>query len=37
LYRTRIGDYRVVYEVRRREIQVIVIKIGHRKEFYSSL
>lgn len=37
LYRTRIGDYRIVYEVRKKEIQVIVIKIGHRKEVYRSL
>lgn len=34
LYRTRIGDYRIVYEVQKREVQVIVIKIGHRKEVY---
>ncbi len=37
LYRTRVGDYRIVYEVRKKEIQVIVIKIGHRKEVYRRL
>jgi mRNA interferase RelE/StbE len=34
LYRARIGDYRIVYAVEKRQIQVIVIKIGHRKEVY---
>ena len=37
LYRTRIGDYRMVYEIRKKEIQVVVIKIGHRKEVYRAL
>ena len=33
-YRIRVGDYRVLYEVRDREILVLVIKIGHRREVY---
>jgi len=33
-YRIRIGDYRVLYEVRDRDILVLVIKIGHRREVY---
>ncbi len=37
LYRIRIGDYRVVYEVRRDRLVVIVIKIGHRGEVYRNL
>lgn len=37
LYRIRIGDYRVVYEVRKEVLLVIVIKIGHRKEVYRNL
>lgn len=37
LYRTRIGDYRILYEVRKKEIIVVVIKIGHRKEVYKNL
>ena len=34
LYRIRVGDYRVVYEVRADILTVIVIKIGHRREVY---
>ncbi len=33
-YRVRVGDYRVLYEVRDREIVVLVIRIGHRREVY---
>jgi len=34
LYRIRVGDYRVVYEIRRKRLIVVVIKIGHRREVY---
>ncbi len=34
LWRIRIGDYRVVYTVERRELLVLVLKIGHRREVY---
>lgn len=34
LYRIRIGDYRVVYEVKNEVLKIVVIKIGHRKEIY---
>lgn len=37
LYRIRIGDYRVVYEVKRDMLLVIIIKIGHRKDIYRHL
>ena len=33
-FRIRVGDYRVLYEVRDRDILVLVIKIGHRREVY---
>ena len=33
-YRLRVGDYRVLYEVRDRDVLVLVIKIGHRREVY---
>lgn len=32
--RIRVGDYRIVYEVRDRELVVLVIQIGHRSEVY---
>lgn len=31
LYRIRVGDYRVVYEVRNRELIVLIVKVAHRK------
>lgn len=30
----RVGDYRVIYEVHDRILQVIVINVGHRREIY---
>jgi mRNA interferase RelE/StbE len=33
-YRIRQGNYRVVYEIRDKEIEVVVVKIGHRREEY---
>lgn len=37
LLRIRVGDYRVVYEVRDRVRVVLVIRIGHRSEVYRGL
>jgi mRNA interferase RelE/StbE len=34
LYRYRVGDFRIIYRIRRRELVVIVIAIGHRREVY---
>jgi mRNA interferase RelE/StbE len=34
LWRIRIGDYRVVYTVERKELLVLVLKVGHRREVY---
>jgi mRNA interferase RelE/StbE len=34
LYRYRIGDYRVIYQVIRDEIIIDVVRIGHRKDVY---
>jgi mRNA interferase RelE/StbE len=36
LYRIRVGNYRVVYEIDNEQIVVTVIKVGHRKEIYRS-
>lgn len=30
----RVGDYRVVYEIRDEEIAVLVVMLGHRREIY---
>jgi mRNA interferase RelE/StbE len=37
LYRIRLGDYRVVYEIRSEKLVILVIKIGHRKDVYRNL
>ncbi len=33
-YRIRMGDYRVIYQVAGKQLVVIIVKIGHRKEIY---
>ena len=30
----RVGDYRVIYKIQKKEVIVYVIKIGHRKDVY---
>lgn len=37
LYRVRSGDYRIVYGVERKVLQVLVVKVGHRREIYRDL
>lgn len=32
--RVRVGDYRVVYEVRDSELIILVLGVGHRREVY---
>ena len=34
LYRFRVGDYRVIYQIRDKVLLVLVVKIGHRKDVY---
>ena len=34
VYRVRVGDYRIVYEVFDRLLVVQVVRIGHRREVY---
>lgn len=31
-FRSRIGDYRIVFEIRNQELIIIIIDIGHRRE-----
>ncbi len=33
-WRIRVGDYRVIYEIHDREVQILVITVGHRREIY---
>ncbi len=34
LYKFRVGDYRVVYEILARENAIVIHQIGHRREIY---
>ena len=37
LYRLRLGDYRLIYQVESRLVKVVIIKIGHRRDVYRLL
>ena len=34
LYRIRVGDYRIVYQINETELVVLILSIGHRREVY---
>jgi len=34
VYRIRLGDYRIIYELLQKRLVVLVIKVGHRREIY---
>lgn len=34
LWRIRVGDYRVVYEIHQRRLTVLIVRLGHRKDIY---
>ncbi len=34
VYRVRVGDWRIVYQVRDRVLIVLVVKVAHRREVY---
>jgi mRNA interferase RelE/StbE len=34
IYRVRVGDYRIIYEVQSAMLVILVLKIGHRREVY---
>ena len=33
-FRIRVGDYRVIYQIRSTVLMIFVIRIGHRKDIY---
>ncbi|NMC05510.1 MAG: type II toxin-antitoxin system RelE/ParE family toxin [Candidatus Lokiarchaeota archaeon] len=33
-YRLRVGDYRIIFDMKNDELLVLIIKVGHRKEIY---
>lgn len=37
LYRLRVGSYRVLFQKKEKELLILIVRIGHRKEIYLSL
>jgi mRNA interferase RelE/StbE len=37
LYRVRVGEYRIIYEIREAVLLVLVVAVGHRREIYRDL
>lgn len=36
LYRLRVGSYRVIFQKNGRDLVILIVRIGHRKEIYIS-
>jgi mRNA interferase RelE/StbE len=34
LHRIRVGDYRIIYRIQDKEMTVLIVRIGHRREVY---
>jgi mRNA interferase RelE/StbE len=37
LYRIRVGDYRIIYEIQDRLLVVLIVTVGHRRDIYKDL
>ncbi len=37
LYRVKVGEYRIVYEIRDAVLLILVVAVGHRREIYRDL
>jgi len=37
LYRLRVADYRIIYQIEHDILLILVLKIGHRKDVYNNL
>lgn len=34
LYRIRVGNWRIIYQIEDKKVLILILKIGHRKEIY---
>ena len=37
LYRLRVGDYRIIYQMQGRRLVILIVRIGHRGDIYRRL
>ena len=37
MYRLRVGDYRIIYQVTEKGLLVLIVRIGHRSDVYRGL
>lgn len=37
LWRNRVGDYRIIYQVQKKVLLVLVVRVGNRKDIYKNL
>ncbi|MCA9342872.1 type II toxin-antitoxin system RelE/ParE family toxin [Candidatus Saccharibacteria bacterium] len=37
LFRIRHGDYRIIYQIQKDVLIIIIVKVGHRREIYKNL
>ncbi len=37
MYRLRVGDYRIIYQIREKSLLVLIVRIGHRSDIYQGL
>ena len=36
-YRLRLGDYRVILDIQKNQLRILIIKVGYRKKIYNSM
>lgn len=34
VFRIRVGNYRIIYEIFEKKVVIVVLKVGHRKDIY---
>ncbi|HPV86832.1 MAG TPA: type II toxin-antitoxin system RelE/ParE family toxin, partial [Caldisericia bacterium] len=37
LWRDRVGDYRIIYQVQKKVLLVLVVRVGDRKDIYKNI
>jgi mRNA interferase RelE/StbE len=36
-YKMRVGDYRVIIDIQGKQLRILVVRVGHRKNIYNNL